>query len=285
MNSTAIGRCSLPLHHETRTEAAFLKMRPRYLALSSVELVSVNVDLSATLSTAAAAAQRMLELRPQMARLPDFDPIVVDDLPDAVLGLEHTHAEVLARSHPTDDLEELGREALETRERFVHDLANLGKNGVIDPREPGRLTGLTGYKALVIDIRLCLATYRAIGSRADGKSCCGASDIDRAEAVIHRMGRLIGLRALGRTTVHEWLDLRSRAFTVLHSYYGQARRAVTYLRWNHNDIDAFAPSLYKGRLKRRRSASGTNPSLPGNDPAPLADRNSERTTPPTGPKD
>lgn len=262
MNSTHIDRSSLPLHDETKTEAAFLKMRPRYLALSGVELVYLNVDLATTISTAGAAAQRMLELRPQMARLPDFDPIAVDDLPDAVLGLEHTHAEVLVRSRPADDLEDLGREAMQTRERFVHDLANLGKNGVIDPRELGRLTGLTGYKALVTDIRLCLATYRAIGSRAEGKSCCGASDLDRAEAVIHRMGRLIGHRALGRTTVHEWVDLRARAFTVLYNYYGQARRAVTYLRWNHNDIDAFAPSLYKGRIKKRRSAASANPSPP-----------------------
>ena len=39
--------------------------------------------------------------------------------------------------------------------------------------------------------------------------------------------------------------------------YGQARRAVSFLRWEENDVDRYVPSLWSGRGKRRskRSAS------------------------------
>jgi len=255
MCPSPIYRCHVVLDDEPRSKACFRKLKPRYVAIPRSELLQINLDLTAMTGTMLAVSSKVEELRPAIARLPDFPMEAVDDLRDAAMGLDYTHAEVMSRAHPSDDLEDLYREATQTRDRFLHDQANLAKNGVVDQNLTEGFSGLTGYKSVVNDIRTCIAGYRAIGSRADAKSCVTPEDIDRAEAVIHRMERLLGDRILGSNTAVEWVDLRTRAFSLAWNYYDQARRAVMFLRWTVGDVDSIAPSLYKGRIKRRRAST------------------------------
>jgi len=49
-------------------------------------------------------------------------------------------------------------------------------------------------------------------------------------------------------------DTRQRAFSLLVTAYDEVRRAVTFVRWAENDVDAFAPSLYAKSRKRRPGA-------------------------------
>jgi hypothetical protein len=46
-------------------------------------------------------------------------------------------------------------------------------------------------------------------------------------------------------------NTRDRAFTLFVQAYGQARRAVQYLRWQYNDAEKYAPSLYRRRRARK----------------------------------
>jgi hypothetical protein len=56
---------------------------------------------------------------------------------------------------------------------------------------------------------------------------------------------------------------------LLANAYDQARRAITYLRWNKGDADLIAPSLYAGRGNaRRRVSEGTE--LPAAEVTPIA---------------
>lgn len=65
-----------------------------------------------------------------------------------------------------------------------------------------------------------------------------------------------------------------RAFTLLCSYYDQARRAVTYLRWGKGDLDSIAPSLYKRRNKRLHRSTRKN-----DQPAPETTRPADQQKP------
>lgn len=254
MSTIATYRSNAVSQNEPRAEAAFLKLRPKYVALPSAQVMTLNLDVTPAIATLTAASSRSLELRPALAQLYEYNLAAVDELPDAILGLEYTHAEVMIRMHPSDDLEDLNREAIQTRDRFLHDQANLAKGGVIDPCLLGQFTGTTGYKAVVTDIRTSVAVYRAIGAAAEGKSCCSPEDIARAELVIRAMERRIGERNLGGKSAREWIDMRARAFTLAINDYAEVRRGVNYLRWYHEDADSYAPSLYKGRIKKRRTS-------------------------------
>jgi hypothetical protein len=46
-------------------------------------------------------------------------------------------------------------------------------------------------------------------------------------------------------------NMRDRTFTLFMQAYGQVRRAVQYLRWQHQDANQYAPSLYRRRRARR----------------------------------
>lgn len=245
---------------ENQAQASFERMRPRYIALPRSQLLRINLDFTPTIGTALAACPRILALRPEMEKMYDFNLEVVDCLEDAALGLEYTHSQVVACAHPPDDLQDLHREATQTRARLVLDLNSLAAHGIVDARDLARLTKLTGYKSVIEDIRACIATYRTLLPRIEGRSYFTPEDLNRAEAVVHTMSTLLAKRSIppGR----EWKDLRTRAFSLLCSYYDQARRAVTYLRWNNGDLDSIAPSLYKRRNKRPSRSAPIGPNGP-----------------------
>ena len=67
-------------------------------------------------------------------------------------------------------------------------------------------------------------------------------------------------------------ERRARAFTLFFNAYDQCRRAVGYLRWNEDDADQVAPTLFTGRARRASSAEpapaespAATPAAPAND--------------------
>jgi hypothetical protein len=84
-----------------------------------------------------------------------------------------------------------------------------------------------------------------------------------------RHGKGVGLVVeVRKDTSYDWLSLRARAFRLLVNEYDQLRRAVTFVRWDHGDANAFAPSLHSGAHKRRsRGAAGSGSGSTGSDPA------------------
>ena len=234
------------------TEASFLKMKPKLLAIPDARLQRINLPLTLTISITQGASEKILTLRDDIVRhLPLFDLAYVDELDDAAHALDHTHGWVQATSHPSDHLEELNLEATQTRARAISDLRNLATHGLIDASRLSEFVGKPGYKFVIADMRLCCRVYELEWANIDGKTCTTREEVERAAAVVHLMERLIGLRRV-RGAKNEWGHLRDRAFTLLFNHYGEARRAVQYLRYPYNDADKFAPSLFKARMKRRR---------------------------------
>jgi hypothetical protein len=70
------------------------------------------------------------------------------------------------------------------------------------------------------------------------------------------------------------------------SAYDHARRAVTFLRWNEEDVDEIAPSLYAGRTtagKKSGDAQATRPAVPPADrKAPAGNDDSQPAAAATG---
>jgi len=53
--------------------------------------------------------------------------------------------------------------------------------------------------------------------------------------------------ALSPEQVAAATDIRQRVFTLFYNLYDEIRRAVSFLRWHHEDADSIIPSLYAGR--------------------------------------
>ena len=81
------------------------------------------------------------------------------------------------------------------------------------------------------------------------------ADLDEAERLSDQIIGAYALRNHRSAGLATSLDDRHRAYTVLVRAYDQARRAVTYLRWDQGDAELFAPSLWARRKRRRRRAN------------------------------
>lgn len=276
MLASPIHRANLVLEPNP-TEAAFLELRPVYLAIPERKLMRINLDITPMIMTALATAERVRELRADIARqLPEFDLVALDDLQKAAWGLDWAQGGFQARQRGSRDLQELAREATERRALLVQDLRNLAANGLVDASILKRLSDGVGFKRVVEDVRLCVALYGKVWTEVEGKTCTTRSDLDRSADVIHHMMPLIGDRDGGPVHSDEWQDMRVRAFTLLFRYHAQVRRAVTYVRFDHGDADSIAPSLFRfpHRGKRGQDVNGVGvrhpqPEQPAQ-PAPVA---------------
>ena len=67
----------------------------------------------------------------------------------------------------------------------------------------------------------------------------------------------MGYAERSRQSLHvaDAADDRQRAFTLLVKAYDQVRRAATFVRWENDDVEKYAPSLWAGRGGRGSSNS------------------------------
>jgi hypothetical protein len=106
----------------------------------------------------------------------------------------------------------------------------------------------------------CFARARVV----EGKCATTLAELNRGEQVAAGILRAVGLKEQGTALVAATSDIRTRALTLLLRVYDSARRAIGYLRWNENDADTIAPSLYAGRGtgKKETSSDVTQPPKP-----------------------
>ena len=83
----------------------------------------------------------------------------------------------------------------------------------------------------------------------------------------------VGLREQGPAIIAASSENRQKAFTLFVKAYDHARRAVSFLRWNEDDVDTIAPSLYAGR------GTGHRKNVPPPAPTPPAPAPTAATTP------
>jgi len=79
------------------------------------------------------------------------------------------------------------------------------------------------------------------------------AELYEAAAAAEKLLRAVGLRDQAAPTVAEATVQRRKAFALFLRVYARARAAVQYLRAEIGDADDIAPSLYAGRVKRRKN--------------------------------
>jgi hypothetical protein len=182
----------------------------------------------------------------------------IDNLENYAIALNEAHGSYLAAIEPGSELKAVIDEATALRETFMADAQALVRRGLVDAKQLAEIKGPVGFKNLATDLNLLANVLRASLAQIAGKSAITEAELDRATRLQQRLIRLIGLREQGTPTVAEAGVLRQKAFTCLTRAYDSARRAVTFLRWDSDDVDTIAPSLYAGRGGSKRKAPGTD---------------------------
>ncbi len=233
------------------TAAALERVTPRALALPPEAVLRINTGIAAALLRARRALPAIVALRQQMARLVDFDVARLDAFDDTTNALYELDVRRQAASD-AESLPKLTDECIALRNRAFIDAEPLVHRGFIDPAEIEAIKDGQGRDDLARDLTRYANIFESV--KKNPAAVTAVTD----EEIAHMRDRAAALRAAIETpsdatpAQREAQELRQRVYSLFVTDYDQLRRAVTYLRWDHGDADAIAPTLF---FKRRSSAA------------------------------
>ncbi|WP_437535162.1 hypothetical protein WME79_13030 [Sorangium sp. So ce726] len=192
-------------------------------------------------------------------RLPTHDVGLVDRLEIYALAAWYAHLAWLSSGGAQNGLKQLVEEAVPLRANLLGDAEALARRGLVDAETVADIRTGNGHMDTANDLVALSALFSASWPEIAGKTAATEEEVRRAGELGPELLAALGVREHGAAPgPSEAADRRARAFTLFVDAYDQTRRAVTYLRWKEDDIEAIAPSLYKGRGGRGASSSDTD---------------------------
>jgi hypothetical protein len=236
-----------------QSAALYEKVLPELQALPAAALAPLNIDVESVVKTVLRALPRILKFAPRISRtLSDFDVRQLTRLREHVLALRHAQALFVAASTRSRSLRPLIRSALELRELLMGDLRALVHRGILAGAYLDGLKGAKRFEHVARDLRLLATIFHDNHAQIEHRCATKPEDLRRAEELADAILSAVAERDQATPAFTAAADIRLRAFTVVTRAYDQARRAITYLRWDDGDADVIAPSLYAGRQRGKR---------------------------------
>ena len=229
-------------------EAAYTKTAKARAALEPAELWTINLDVQLTVTSVLSALPRMRSLSEEIERqLPAFAVSQFDKLETYAESLAYAQTSYLAASEPAEVLPALVARGAELRDQLVADATALARRGLLDAKALNELKGGNGFLNVGSDLGVLVRMLRERWSDDQGKSAIQTERARRGRAALRaHHARVRGAQpaagACGRGGRRS-----ARAYSLLLDAYDQARRAISYVRWEENDVEKFAPSLWSGR--------------------------------------
>jgi len=243
---------------------SFEQHLPAMKALREEELLRPNIDVPSVIPRLLGALPALRSLRAEIARkLPEHDLTLLDNLETLTLALAHAHALTIGASgRPSEDLAALNADASELREGLLADARHLARHKLVDAGRLEEIRGLAGYKNVVFELMALAELLRQNWAAISGKTPLSLDQLDRAEHLAQKIIDQLAAREQQEGLAEAAL-FRQRAFTLFFRAYNETKRAVSYLRWNEDDVEAYCPTLSTGRRGKH-----SEPEAPGEAPAP-----------------
>lgn len=248
-------------HGPAELEAAYARIEAELEQVAEARLAPLNVDPVHASSVVLAAAERLVPLRDELAKLHDFDLTHADRLADYARTVWFLH---LIRPVPARPrlIADARREAEALRSKLLVWAKPFVAVGVFDAEVVANIRKRRSFEDHAADLVALSQLYRGAWERVRGK--CDVSEADLARAA--ELGPMLFAwrsrreHAPDPQIAEHTLRLR-RAWTLLDRAYAQCRRAVAYLRFDHGDADDLVPGLRHNaggtrRAKRRGKAGG-----------------------------
>ena len=224
---------------QTKFEEAYKRVEPELIALSSDDLVPINLEIASAVATVLFLWAGILKLRDSIVReLVGFDIVRFDKIEDYAMALGHANTMHLIAAQPPDTL--------------YTDTMALIRRGFVKEASIKELKGSIGYKNIAIDLQILATVLKAIWPTIEGKCGIQLSELDHALKLSTVMFSIVGFRENGSGAQVATADMRARAYTLFTRAYDDARRAIIFLRWHEGDADTIAPSLHPGRSASKK---------------------------------
>jgi hypothetical protein len=242
-----------------RFRDAYQTLLDEIRAVPPDELTIVNLDIPTAITTVLGALPQIRAIRPQiLATTQQFDIARFDKLEAYTLAVGYANSLYLAASQPSESIEKLAEEGGTMRDLLVAEATTLAQRHLIDGHRLKDLKGANGYRNLATDLFTLSAMVRDVWPSLGGKTTLQMAELDQAETLGDRLLTAVGHREQGPAVVATSAENRQRAFTLFIHAYDNVRRVVTFLRWDEEDVEEIAPSLY-GKPTRRKSNEANAP--------------------------
>lgn len=249
--------------HEPK--AAFVAMERAIRAVRLSDVVHINLDIPKASGVVLASEPRLQRLLPDAhAMIRGFDPTLFTDLRKVALSTWYVHVAVARPPVDETAVKELVAECLPLRKSLLTQADALAERGLLDPEKLEEIRVGRGNLDLANDMLGVGAVFRMRWDQIHNKTPVTTEELDKATTLGTKLLVALGVRDAGGAMPDEDGDeLRSKAFTLLVNRWDEVRRVVTFLRWHHDDVDEFAPSLYAGARGSRRAAPDAAPPIDG----------------------
>ncbi|WP_437597092.1 hypothetical protein WMF28_31295 [Sorangium sp. So ce590] len=239
--------------------AAFDKILPEIEALSPDRLIAINLDIPRVVSQVLGVLPGLLALRSAIAEhVPTHDVALLDRLETYALAAWYAHLAWLSSGGAENAVKPLLAEAAPLREDLLSDAEALARRGLLDADTVAEIRAGLGHIDTANDLVALSALFTVSWAEVANKTAATEEEVRRAGEIGPQLLAALGVREHGKGPgPTEAADRRARAFSLLVHAYDQTRRAVAYLRWDEEDADTIAPSLYKGRTGRATAHSDT----------------------------
>jgi hypothetical protein len=139
------------------------------------------------------------------------------------------------------------------------DAVALAGRGLISGDRIGDFKANVGYKNVTYDLVGLASLLKQNWGKIAGKTAIQASELDAAEALAGQLISALSARDQMPVLIASAAVQRQRNFTLFAQAYDQVRRAISYLRWDNEDLERIAPSLYGGRIVNKKTGDDTQP--------------------------
>jgi len=278
----AINAESLPTQHRYRE--AYQRAAPIAQALRADDLATINIDVPTAVTTAIGALPQIMAFRDKAAALDGFDVSAFDQLETYTMATGVAHTLYMGASAGPAQLVQLNEQAMQLRNTLYADAVALATRGLISGDRIGEFKANIGYKNLAFDLMALSGVLRQNWAKITGKTAIELADLDRADLLCEQIVSAVGTREQAPAVAAESSTQRQQHFTLFVNAYDQVRRAIGFLRWNEDDLESIAPSLYSGRNARPKPESPEPGPVPP-PPVPAPAVASTHATTPAAPDD
>ncbi len=252
-------------------ERAFAAVEDEIRAVPANDLIHITIDVRLVAVNTVARLPRMMDLRDEIVKaLPEFEIGALDGLKTYALAAAHAYFLNQMSIATPAEVADLAERAAARRAVLLADVKALVAHGLIDGAPLEGLAGAVGHRNIAYDVILLRNLLVDAWPKISGRTVLTTDALESDAAVASRLLMAAGQRSVSAPTPTEAALLRDQAFTLFSRKYDQVRRATAYVRWNEDDANEYAPSLYAGRRSRKREASA-NAVDPGDDGRPTTD--------------
>lgn len=248
--------------------AAYQRLLPKIMQIEGD--VHINVDVMYVVTLIFGHLKRILALRDEfVARLKDFDISLLDELDDFTRALQHAHGLYLQATKSPAALQALVERATQLRDVLHADALALATRGLLNPDAFREVKRNNGYRALIVDLQVLVATFRERWADIMGRTAVQAEELDATVVLIDTLTQAVGDKEHSPAAQAQATLVRNKAFLLVVRTWEEVRSWVLYVRRKEGDGEQLAPSLYSNRSSARRGRDGEEqPATEPEAPAP-----------------